>query len=82
MGITGFNLARRKQEEAANAASLSCPAPEVPATPAVAEEKPKRKRRATPAPAPVDHPTWSEVKPDFVAAVEADAKAAADTGKL
>jgi hypothetical protein len=73
MGITGFNLARRKQEEAANAASLSCPAP-VPATPAVAEEKPKRKRRATPAPAPVEHPTWSEVKPDFVAAVEADAK--------
>jgi len=43
MGLTGFNLARRK-EEAANAASLSCPAPEA-AAPAVEEEKPKRKRR-------------------------------------
>jgi hypothetical protein len=71
MGLTGFNLARRKEEEAAQAASLSCPAPE--ATPTeVVEEKPKRKRRS--AKAPVDHPTWSEVKPDFVAAIEADAK--------
>lgn len=43
MGLTGFNLARRK-EEAANAASLSCPAP-VTAPAAVEEEKPKRKRR-------------------------------------
>lgn len=46
MGLTGFNLARRNEEEAANAASLSCPAPEVTAETAVQEEKPKRKRRA------------------------------------
>lgn len=43
MGLTGFNLARRK-EEAANAASLSCPAPAT--APAAVDEKPKRKRRA------------------------------------
>jgi len=74
MGLTGFNLARRKEEEAAQAASLSCPAPE--ATPAeVVEEKPKRKRRTTKVDtAAKDHPTWSEVKPEFVAAIEADAK--------
>lgn len=47
MGLTGFNLARRN-EEAANAASLSCPAP-VTAPAAVEEAKPKRKRRAKPA---------------------------------
>jgi hypothetical protein len=71
MGITGFNLARRKQEEAAQAASLSCPAP-APATPEVADEKPKRKRRATKAPTEVGHPTWSEVKSDFTANLKAE----------
>jgi hypothetical protein len=44
MGLTGFNLARRNEEEAANAASLSCPAP-VTAPAAAEEDKPKRKRR-------------------------------------
>lgn len=71
MGLTGFNLARRKAE-AASAASLSCPAPE--ATAPAVEEKPKRTRRAAkPAPTPVEHPTWSEVKEEFIASIEADA---------
>ncbi len=75
MGLTGFNLARRKQEEAAQAASLSCPAPEAAPAPAVVEEKPKRKRRApkSDAPTAVEHPTWSEVKPEFMASIEAEA---------
>lgn len=72
MGLTGFNLARRKDEEAAQAASLSCPAPEAVAAPAAAEEKPKRKRRATKAATEVEHPTWSEVKSDFTADLKAE----------
>jgi len=52
MGLTGFNLARRK-EEAATAASLPCPAP-VAAAPAAEEDKPKRKQR--PKQKPVDAP--------------------------
>jgi len=50
MGLTGFNLARRK-EEAATAASLPYPAP-VAAAPAAEEDKPKRKQR--PKQEPVD----------------------------
>lgn len=72
MGLTGFNLARRKQEEAAQAASLSCPAPEAPPAPAEVEEKPKRKRRAAKPPTTVEHPTWSEVKPAFIEALSVD----------
>jgi hypothetical protein len=72
MGLTGFNLARRKQEEAAPAASLSCPAPEATTQPEVVEEKPKRKRRAAkPESSPVKHLTWTEVKPEFMAAIDA-----------
>lgn len=72
MGLTGFNLARRKAE-AAEAASLSCPAPEATA-PAVEQQKPKRTRRAAKAAvAPVEHPTWSEVKDEFMASIEAEA---------
>lgn len=43
MGLTGFNLARRN-EEAASAASLSCPAPASPSAQPTAEPKPKRRR--------------------------------------
>lgn len=51
MGLTGFNLARRKQEEAASAAPSSrASAPEATAV----EDKPKRKRRGHRPSAPVD----------------------------
>lgn len=59
MGLTGFNLARRKEQEAASAASL-CPMPQPEATttpevvPTTPVDKPKRKRRAAPTPEVTD----------------------------
>ena len=65
MGLTGFNLARLKEQEAASAASL-CPMPQpeattpevVTTTPEVVTttpvDKPKRKRRAAPTPEVTD----------------------------
>lgn len=65
MGLTGFNLARRKQEEAATAASLPIATEPEATAPVEVVEKPKRKRRAPKPPAPVGEVAAVEVlEPD------------------